>query len=207
VTYPQTLGVVLAGGRARRMSGVDKSRLTIGGTTILQRVLDRLGPQCSTVILNANEPTRFADIGLPIVTDDVPDYAGPLAGILAALDWCAAQAPGIDWVLSVPNDCPFLPRDLAPRLHQARAEAAARLACARSGERRHPVIALWPIGLRDELRRALTIEGVHKVEAWTARYAAGIAEWRTAPIDPFFNVNTPEQAVEAERMAARFPQL
>jgi len=208
VTHPQTLGVVLAGGRARRMGGADKAQIEIGGATILQRVLDRIRPQCRRVILNTNaDPQRFAATGLPVVADSVPDFAGPLAGILAALDWTAEHAPQSDWLLSVPSDCPFLPRDLAARLHRARIEAAAQLACASSGARRHPVIALWPVRLREDLRRALTVEDVRKVDEWTANYTVGVAEWPITPIDPFFNVNTPEHAAEAKRLAARFPEV
>jgi molybdopterin-guanine dinucleotide biosynthesis protein A len=207
VAYPQTLGVVLAGGLARRMGGRDKARIRVGGTTILERVIERLRPQCGRLVLNANsDPAAFADTGLTIVADSVPDYAGPLAGILAGLDWAARLAPKIEWVVSVPSDCPFLPRDLVARLHQARAADDAILACARSGERRHPVIALWPVALREDLRQALTSDGVRKVEEWAARYVLGVAEWPARPVDPFFNVNTPEQAAEAERMAARHPE-
>jgi molybdopterin-guanine dinucleotide biosynthesis protein A len=207
VAYPQTLGVVLAGGLARRMGGRDKARIRVGGTTILERVIERLRPQCGRLVLNANsDPAGFADTGLTIVADSVPDHAGPLAGILAGLDWAARHAPKIEWVVSVPSDCPFLPRDLVARLHQARAAADAIVACARSGERRHPVIALWPVALREDLRQALTSDGVRKVEEWTARYVLGVAEWPATPVDPFFNVNTPEQAAEAERMAARHPE-
>ena len=136
-----TLGLVLAGGLARRMGGGDKARIRIGGATILERVLARLKPQCSGVIINANgDPARFADTGLPVVADSVPDFAGPLAGILAGLDWAAANAPEIEWLASVPGDCPFLPRDLVARLHAARAAGGTPLACARSGEWRHPVV-------------------------------------------------------------------
>src|SRR6202042_3095462 len=116
-----SLGLVLAGGLARRMGGGDKARIKVGGSTILQRVLACLGPQCSRIIINANgDPARFADTGLPVVADSVPDFAGPLAGILAGLDWAAANAPGIQWLASVPGDCPFLPKNLVARLHTAR---------------------------------------------------------------------------------------
>ncbi|MDR3421732.1 MAG: molybdenum cofactor guanylyltransferase MobA [Xanthobacteraceae bacterium] len=208
MAHPETLGVVLAGGRARRMGGGDKARIRIGGASILERVLDRLRAQCSGIIVSANaDPARFGDLKLPVVADSVPDHAGPLAGILAGLDWTARHAPEIEWIVSVPGDCPFLPHDLAARLHQARAAAGAQLACARSGEWTHPVVALWPVTLREELRHALTVEGVRKVDQWTARYPIGIAQWPAAPVDPFFNVNTPEQAAAAERMAAEHPDM
>jgi len=205
VTIP-TLGLVLAGGLARRMGGGDKPLTKIGGVTILSRAIARLKPQCARMLLNANgDPARFADTGLPVVADDVPDFAGPLAGILAGLDWTAAHAPDIAYVVSVPGDCPFLPRDLVARLHQARAAAGLPLACARSGDWRHPVIGLWPVALRADLRRALTVDGLRKIELWTARHGAALADWPAEPVDPFFNVNTPEDAAAAARIAVQHP--
>ena len=204
MTTEKILGLVLAGGLARRMGGGDKARIRIGGRTILERVLARVKPQCTAVILNANgDPARFADTGLPVVPDTVPDFAGPLAGILAGLDWAAAHAAEVADVVSVPGDCPFLPSDLVARLAAARRAASLPLACARSGEWRHPVVGLWPVALRNDLRAALVEEGLHKIEAWTARHGVAIADWPAAPIDPFFNVNTPADAAEAERIAAQ----
>ena len=175
MTAEQTLGLILAGGLARRMGGGDKPLKSIGGVTILDRVIARLKPQCRALLLNANgDPARFAATGLPVVADDVPDFAGPLAGILAGLDWAAARAPDVEYVSSVPGDCPFLPNDLVARLHQARAEAGQPLACAHSGEWRHPVVGLWPVGLRDDLRQALTQEGLRKIEAWTTRHGVAL---------------------------------
>lgn len=201
---PRTLGLVLAGGLARRMGGGDKALLRIGGVSILERVLERLGPQTSGIILNANgDPRRFAPTGLPVVADDVPGFAGPLAGILAGLDWAAAHAPEIAWIGSVPGDCPFLPRDLIARLHAARTAAGAPLACAKSGEWRHPVAGLWPVALRDDLRHALVEENLRKIEIWTSRHGVALAEWTDKPVDPFFNVNTPEDAARAEAIAAQ----
>jgi len=169
--YPATLGLVLAGGLARRMGGGDKALITIGGLTILDRVLARLRPACTGIILNANgDPARFARYGLPVIPDSVPDFAGPLAGILAGLDWAAAHAPEIEWVVSAPGDCPFPPHDLVSRLHEARQKAGTPLACARSGDWRHPVVALWRVALRDDLRHALIDESLHKIEVWTARH-------------------------------------
>jgi len=204
MTSERPLGLVLAGGLARRMGGGDKARIRIGNQTILERVLERLTPQCSRIILNANgDPARFADTGLAVVPDTVPDFAGPLAGILAGLDWAAAHAPEIADVVSVPGDCPFLPRDLVARLIAARQAGGRPLACARSGEWRHPVVGLWPIALRNDLRKALVEEDLHKIEIWTARHGVAIADWPDTPVDPFFNVNTPEDAARAERIAAQ----
>jgi molybdenum cofactor guanylyltransferase len=201
---PLPLGLVLAGGLARRMGGGDKTRIRIGGKTILERVLARLKPQCAAVILNANgDPARFADTGLPVVPDTVPDFAGPLAGILAGLDWVAAHVPAIADVASVPGDCPFLPADLVARLSAARQAAGVPLACARSGDWRHPVVGLWPVALREDLRKALVEENMHKIESWTARHGIAIGDWPATPVDPFFNVNTPADAAEAERIAAQ----
>ncbi len=203
---PPTLGLVLAGGLARRMGGGDKARIRVGGHTILARVLACLSPQCDRVIINANgDPARFADTRLPVVADSVPDFAGPLAGILAGLDWTAANAPQTEWIASAPGDCPFLPKNLLAKLHEARLAAGTPLACARSGEWRHPVVALWSVALREDLRRALVDENLHKIEIWTARHGIAIADWPAEPIDPFFNVNTPEEAARADALAAQYP--
>jgi molybdenum cofactor guanylyltransferase len=207
VPTPPILGVVLAGGLARRLGGVDKGSIRIGGRTILERVLERLRPQCQGLIINANAAAaRFSAAGLVVVADSVPNHPGPLAGILAGLDWAALKAPGIEWVATAPSDAPFLPRDLVAGLHQARAYADVQVACAVSRGRRHPVVALWPVASREDLRRALTVEGVRKVEDWMTRFTTVAAEWPAAPVDPFFNVNTPDQVAAAERLAREFPQ-
>jgi molybdopterin-guanine dinucleotide biosynthesis protein A len=199
----ETFGLVLAGGLARRMGGGDKALIRIGNETILQRALRRLKPQVSGILLNANgDPARFADFGLPVVADSVPDFAGPLAGILAGLDWVAANRPAVEWVVSVPGDCPFLPRDLVAKLHAARITNGKLLACAHSGEWRHPVVALWHVGLREDLRHAITVEDLRKIEVWTARHGVALADWPTEPVDPFFNVNTPEDIERATKLAA-----
>jgi len=204
ILAPPTFGLVLAGGLARRMGGGDKARIEIGGVSILDRVLARLSGQCVDIIINANgDPERFADTGCTVVPDNVPGHPGPLAGILAGLDWLAAQDNGVEWLLSVPGDCPFLPEDLVERLHFARVRlgAGVGLACARSGEWRHPVVGLWPLALRASLRQALVEEGLRKIEVWTARHGVAVADWSTEPADPFLNVNTPEDAERAERIA------
>jgi molybdopterin-guanine dinucleotide biosynthesis protein A len=106
-------------------------------------------------------------------------------------------------VVSVPGDCPFLPVDLVERLETARKGAKLPLACARSGDWRHPVVGLWPVRLRDDLRKALTEEDLHKIEVWTARHGVAIADWAAKPVDPFLNINTPEDVVAAEHIAAQ----
>ena len=209
VPVPPTLGLVLAGGLARRMGGGDKARLKIGGSTILDRVLATLSGQCVDIIINANgDPERFADTGCVVVPDNVPGHPGPLAGILAGLDWLAAQDNGVEWMLSVPGDCPFLPDDLVERLHLARRKlgAGVPLACARSGEWRHPVVGLWPLALRENLRKALVEDDLRKIEVWTAKHGIAIADWPAEPVDPFFNVNTPDDVAAAERLAAQYPR-
>jgi molybdenum cofactor guanylyltransferase len=201
--FPETPGVLLAGGLARRMGGGDKPMRRIGGRSILERVIARLSPQCDGLILNANgDPARFENFGLPVIPDTVANFPGPLAGILAALDWTAANRPDVKWILSAAADCPFLPRDLVARLHRARAEENAELAVAASDGQSHPVIGLWSVGLRQALRHALVVEDIRKVERWTARYALATVEWPVETLDPFFNANTMDDIAAAERLAA-----
>ena len=200
---PATIGVVLAGGLGRRMGGGDKPMREIGGRTILDHVIERLQPQCDGLLLNANgDPARFAGFGLPVAADTVEGFPGPLAGILAALEWVAANRQGVEWVVSAAGDCPFLPRDLVTRLQQARSAEGAELAVAESGGQTHPVIGLWKVALRDELRRALIDEDLRKIDRWTARYKLATVSWPADPVDPFFNANTVEDLAEAERLAA-----
>jgi molybdenum cofactor guanylyltransferase len=196
-------GVVLAGGLARRMGGGDKALREISGQPILARVITRLAPQCESLVLSANgDARRFTSFGLPVVADAVKDYPGPLAGILAGLDWAAANRPDAQWVLSAPGDCPFLPRDLVLRLRQSLSEQGADLAIAASQGRSHPVIGLWKVALRDALREALVGEGLRKVEGWTRRYRVATVSWAAEPVDPFFNANSVADLAEAERLAA-----
>src|SRR5438105_5311744 len=195
-------GVLLAGGLARRMGGGDKPMRTIGGRTILERAVARLNPQCDGLILNANgDPARFAAFGLPVIADGVADFPGPLAGILAALDWAAANRPEVELILSAAADCPFLPRDLVSRLYQALAEQNAQLAVAASDGQSHPVIGLWSVALREELRHSLVVEDIAKIDRWTARYRLATVTWPATPLDPFFNANTVDDIAEAERLA------
>jgi molybdopterin-guanine dinucleotide biosynthesis protein A len=204
--HPSTLGLVLAGGLSSRMGGGDKPLRAIGGLAILAHVVARLRPQCDGLLINANgDPVRFAGYGLPVVADSVPGFAGPLAGILAGLDWMAQHRPKLDWLVSVAADTPFIPADLVARLHRARAELRSPIACAASGGRKHPVIALWPVALRDDLRHALIVEGERKVSRWASRHGVTTVDWPSDPVDPFFNANTPEDLAEAERLFALLP--
>lgn len=193
--------VILAGGRATRMGGGDKPLKTVQGVPILSHVIARVARKGRSLVLNANgDPGRFAAFGLPVIADSQSDFPGPLAGILAGLDWAAGLGLSGD-VLSVPGDCPFIPHDLAEKLDAARVAANRPLACAGSGGWTHPVIGLWPVAIREELRTALA-GGERKIDRFTARFGCATAEWPAEPFDPFFNVNTPEEWAEAERIAA-----
>ena len=193
-------GVILAGGLSRRMGGGDKGLRLLAGRPILDHVLDRARPQVGPLVLNANgEAERFAAYGLPVVPDGVDGFAGPLAGVLAGLDWAAETAPGCTHVASFACDAPFLPSDLVERLAAGLWDDAADLACAESAGRAHPVFGLWPVALREDLRRAMVEEGIRKVDVWTARYHLIQVAFADHPIDPFFNANRPEDLEAAER--------
>jgi molybdopterin-guanine dinucleotide biosynthesis protein A len=187
-------GVLLAGGQSRRMGGGDKCLRRLGHTTILRRIIDRVRPQVSALVLNANgDPARFRDDGLPVAADTVEGFAGPLAGVLAGLDWAAEHAPDREWVASFATDAPFLPEDLVARLLAAVEKEGADLACAASDGRNHPVFGLWPVRLRDDLRAAMVEEDIRKVDRWTARYRLAVADFDVVDgRDPFFNANRPE---------------
>lgn len=200
-TWP-VLGVILAGGLSRRMGGGDKPLLRLGGRTLLDRVYERFSPQCAAgVILNANgDPARFAGFPGPIVPDGVPGHPGPLAGILAALDQAAAHHPDVAHIASVSGDAPFLPDDLLARLSNGL--GAAPIAMAASGGRQHFTTALWSLALRDDLRAALVERDERRVGAYLARHGAVAVEWAAEPVDPFLNVNTPDDLAAAEKLLA-----
>lgn len=197
------VGVLLAGGKSQRMGGGDKCLRPLGGRPILTHVIERMRPQMRRLVLNANgDATRFAEFGLPIVPDTIPDFAGPLAGVLAGMDWTAANAPECSWVVTIPADSPFLPRDLVACLLAECEIDQADMACAMSASQRYPVVGLWPVRLRDELRRAITQEDMHKVDAWSARYRLAVAEFPVDKVDPFFNANNPEDLAKADQLLA-----
>ena len=196
-------GVLLAGGQSQRMGGGDKCLRPLGGRPILAHVIERAQPQVATLVLNANgDAARFASFGLPVVADDIAGFAGPLAGVLAGLDWAATHLPAATHVASFATDAPFLPRDLVAALRDGIREGAYQLACAASDGRAHPVFGLWPLALREDLRQAL-VGGLRKVDQWTGRYRLIEVEFPAAPVDPFFNANRPEDLAEAERLVTR----
>ena len=196
-------GIVLAGGQSRRMGGGDKCLRLLAGRPILAHILERARGQVAALALNANgDPQRFAGFGLPVVADSVADFAGPLAGILAGLDWAAAAVPEASHVASFASDAPFLPRDLVLRLAAGLVKEETELACAASSGQAHPVFGLWPLALRAELRRAVADEGVRKVDQWTGRHTLAVVDFPSRPLDAFFNVNRPEDLAAAESLTA-----
>lgn len=205
------LGVILAGGLATRMGGGDKGLLQIGGQTLLTRVRDRLSPQVASMALNANgDAARFADLDLPVVADSIEGFAGPLAGVLAGLDWAAEQ--GAEAIVTAAADTPFFPTNLVAQLVAASDGQKHPLVLAttpRTGEElksggrskinRHPTFGLWPVALREDLRAALN-DGLRKVVLWTDQHGGREALFEAQPFDPFFNVNTPEDLKRAEEL-------
>jgi len=200
------VGVVLCGGRSSRMGGGDKPMLRLGDRAILRRVVERLSPQVRRLAINANgETSRLREYEAPVLTDTVTGYAGPLAGILAGMQW-AAGLPGRASLLTVAGDTPFFPRDLAERLAAASARG---IAVAASGGRRHPVFALWPVALKDELAHFLAEENDRRVTSFMDGHGAievdfPLVSHGGATFDPFFNINTPDDLAEARRIAEAF---
>ncbi len=193
------LGVILAGGLARRMGGQDKAFLSLDGQPLLNRALARLAPQADTLAINSNgDPALFAGYDAPLVPDLDDSRAGPLAGVLAGLGF--AESIGASHVVTVAVDTPFFPFDLVTQLRAVAEAEATPLACAATGERTHPVFGLWPVSLYTDLADALA-SGERKVDRWTARHGCAIARWTADPFDPFFNVNTPEELTKAESLA------
>ncbi len=195
------VGLLLAGGQSRRMGGGDKCLRRLGGETVLAHSIARARPQVDALVLNANgDPARFAAYSLPVIADLVPDFAGPLAGILTGLEWAAVHRPEARWVASFATDAPFFPIDLVARLRAACESEGADLACAMSAGRTHPVFGLWSLDLRAALHRAVVEEGMRKIDAWTARFPIAHVAFAADPVDPFFNANQPADLAEAERL-------
>lgn len=197
-----TLGLVLDGGRARRMGGADKGLMTLAGRPMIAHAIERLRPQVATLAISANgDPSRFAPFGLPVIADNPPEFSGPLAGVLAGLEFCGHSASRLEHVATLPGDTPFAPEDFVARLHAARRTANAEIVVAVSQGSIHHVAALWPAAIAEDLRRAVE-EGVRKVETFAARHAVATVEWPTEPLDPFSNVNTLEDLARSEAALA-----
>ncbi|RVD70897.1 MAG: molybdenum cofactor guanylyltransferase MobA [Mesorhizobium sp.] len=196
-------GIILAGGQSRRMGGGDKTLLVLGGRSLLDHVVARLVPQVGPLALSANgDPARFARFGLPVLADTVEGYAGPLAGILTGIEWASIAC---DAVVTVAGDTPFFPKDLIERLATAAATKPGAVTVASSGGRRHPTFALWPLGLHDALRRFLVDEDNRRVSAFIDRHDVVDVEFPMLAsggqqIDPFFNINMPDDLAIAERL-------
>jgi len=195
------VGVILAGGLARRMGGGDKALIELGGETLLHRAIERLTPQVDTVVINANDdPVRFTAVSnLPVVADPDDSRSGPLAGVLAGLDYAATR--DATHIVSIAVDTPFFPTDLVARLRAAAEGQGVPLACAKTGDRTHPVFGLWPVALADDLRAAMA-DGMRKVDRWTGKHGCAETVFEATPFDPFFNVNTPEDLTEARGLLA-----
>ena len=198
----QIAGLILAGGRSSRMGGTDKTLLPLFGRPLIRQVLERLQPQASPVVINTNaDPSHFASLGVDIIADTIAGYQGPLAGILAGLEW-AASKPGITHLLSVAGDTPFFPLDLA---RQLAARAAGRIAVAASNGRVHPTFALWPVSLRDALAAFLESGDTRRVMTFIEQAGPDVVDFKAEQrgaktVDPFFNINTPDDLAEAERL-------
>jgi molybdopterin-guanine dinucleotide biosynthesis protein A len=198
--HPDTIGVILAGGRSARMGGGDKGLRTVGGSSILARIIARLLPQTKGLVIGANgEPQRFERFGLPVLPDGPVGAVGPLAGVLAALRH--AGAAGVPFVVSVPCDTPFLPGDLVAGLHEARMRSGAPGAVASSGGRQHPTVGLWPVSCLGDLDEAVLGQGMRRARDAVSRLGFAPAEW-AGDVDPFFNVNTPEELAAADALVA-----
>ena len=194
-------GVILAGGQATRMGGGDKAMRPVAGRRLIDHVVGRLAPQCRPLALNANgDAQRWVGLGVPVLHDSIAGFVGPLAGVLAGMDW--AQGLGATAIVTVAADTPFFPLDLVARLQACAPQSGFVLAASRDASgrlRRQPTFGLWPVALREDLRAALH-RGVRKVGLWAEQHGAGVAEFSAVPFDPFFNVNTPEDIAEAERL-------
>lgn len=199
---PEVVGLILAGGRARRMGGGDKCLLQMGDRSLLEAVMRRAAPQVTRLLLSANgDSRRFAAYGIPVIADSVGDDAGPLAGVLAGLEWTQSHRPACAWVASFAADTPFLPTDFVARLLHAVQGSAAELVCASSRGRAHPVFALWPVRLAAPLRCALQEENLRKIDTWTSRYRTAYIDFEDrAGVDPFFNVNALEDLARASEL-------
>lgn len=188
--------IVLAGGWGRRMGRVPKAMVMLNGQPLLDHVVNRLRPQIGLIAISSNDPVD-GELDLPVLGDRHADRRGPLAGILAGMIWCKANHPDIRRLLSVPVDGPFLPRDLAARLAARAEETGAEVVVAASANQDHPTLALWDVALMGSLGGVL--ESGHDLSVrhfYEGRRLARV-DFETGPMDPFFNINTPDDLARA----------
>lgn len=198
---PQIIAVILAGGQARRMGGGDKALHKLGRTTLLERLIMHLRPQCAAIVISANgDPRRFEAYDLPVIPDSTENASGPLAGILAGMHWTSTEHPDATHILSVTGDTPFVPDNLASRLASGIQDTPHLIACASSGTRIHPPLALWPLALKDSLETFMTGEDRKSVKNFASRHGFVAIDWPITPYDPFFNINTPEDLAKANEL-------
>lgn len=195
------LGVVLAGGLSRRMEGQEKALMKIGGKPLITHVADRFSRQVPQVLINANgDPDRYDFLGLPVQADTVAGFAGPLAGVLAAMRW-AQENSNATHIVTAAADTPFFPDDYVDQMMNSVQMDTVEIVIARSNDRNHPVFALWPVRLADDLEHFLTVEKENKVMLFADRYSVSTVTFEARDIDPFFNVNTPADLEQAEVIA------
>ena len=196
-------GVILAGGLSRRMGGGEKCLKLLGGKTLLSRIISRVKPQIPSLILNVNRnPERFIDYQLPIVSDVIGDFDGPLAGILTGMEWMRDNSPEVRWLATFPADAPFVPQDFVSKCLEAQIREGAEIVCAKSADRTHPVFGLWNLELADELRKAMEQKQIRKIDEWSSGYSTYYEEFSTEPIDPFFNINSEKDLITAQTIIA-----
>ena len=185
------------------MKGADKAMMMLAGKPLVQHVVDRLRPQVDDLLINANgDGSRFSAFGCALVADGMADFPGPLAGILTGLRWTKGKRPDAHWLVSCACDCPFLPSDLVSRLMQGAKHADVPIAVAASAWRHHPVVAAWRTDLPLDADEVLRTRGIRKVDHLIDSFPNVRVEFSAEPLDPFFNINTPEDLSRAEALIA-----
>jgi molybdopterin-guanine dinucleotide biosynthesis protein A len=193
----KVIGAIIAGGQSSRMGGREKAFLTLAGKPILAHVIERIGPQVDQLVINANgEPARFSGFGLEVVPDVLTTLTTPLAGIHATLQF--AKNTGGDLLITVPSDTPFLPFDMVAKLLEKTGTNGAGITA--SGGQEHYIIGAWKTVLLDDLESAIARDNLFRVKDWAHSVAAQKVEWPVEPHDPFFNVNAPEDLLQAEQI-------
>ena len=196
-----TVGVILAGGRSQRMGGGHKCLLSLDNSTLLEHVIKRALPQVDRLILNINEDTNLFDaVNLPLVKDSINGFAGPLAGVLAGMEWSLENSPESKWIVTFASDTPFFPVDLVKNFLSVVDKTGAELVCASSKGRSHPVFGLWSVSLWEHLQKAIMKEDMRRIDTWTSRYNLQTVDFVAGDRDPFFNVNRPEDLDEARKL-------